>query len=214
MYQSVLFDMDGLLLDTEPHWVQVMQEVFASVDVVLSPEECAQTTGLRFDQVVDYWYARRPWQKKSPQEVIQLVIDQMEEYIRHNAPVKEGAAACIDFFRTKGYKTAIASSSAHRLIQACVSRFPAGSFDITHSAEFEEYGKPHPAVFLQTARLLQTNPQHCVVLEDSFNGILAAKSARMCCVAVPEPIHFDKLHFHICDYKVSSLLDVPRLGVF
>lgn len=214
MHTTVIFDMDGLLIDTEPYWVKVMMDVFSSVGVHLTPEECAHTTGLRFDQVVQHWYSMKPWKGAAPDVIHERVLARMEHIIREEAPLKEGAQECIHFFREKGYKTAVASSSALRLIQACTTRFHPDSFDIIHSAEFESHGKPHPAVFLTAAEKLKATPAECLVLEDSFNGILAAKAARMTCIAVPEPKHFDTYNHPLCDYKVKSLLDVPGLGIF
>ena len=82
---------------------------------------------------------------------------------------------------------ALASSSPRRLIDAVVRRFGlADRFAVVHSAEDEVVGKPDPAIFLTTARLLGVSPGACVVFEDSAAGVLAAKGAGMACVAVPE----------------------------
>jgi mannitol-1-/sugar-/sorbitol-6-/2-deoxyglucose-6-phosphatase len=80
-----------------------------------------------------------------------------------------------------------------------------GMFNVIRSSEHEKYGKTHPAVFLTTAEALHTAPVNCLVFEDSFNGLIAAKAARMKCVAVPAENHFLNPKFDIADLKLRSL---------
>jgi beta-phosphoglucomutase-like phosphatase (HAD superfamily) len=101
--------------------------------------------------------------------------------------LKPGAMHALDFCRARGALVALASSSPRRLIDAVVRRFDLGArFAVVHSGEDEPVGKPDPAIFLTTARLLGVGPGACVVFEDSAAGVLAAKGAGMVCVAVPE----------------------------
>ena len=78
-------------------------------------------------------------------------------------------------------------------------------FRVVHSAEQEEYGKPHPAVFLTTAKHLRISPAHCLVIEDSFNGLIAAKAARMKTVVIPMAEQWNEARFDIADSKLKSL---------
>ncbi|HEV2862122.1 MAG TPA: HAD-IA family hydrolase, partial [Pyrinomonadaceae bacterium] len=84
----------------------------------------------------------------------------------------------------------------------------AGEFEVAYSAEEEEYGKPHPGVYLTTARRLGVSPAECLAVEDSFNGVLAAKAARMKCVAVPEPAPKADPRFCIADAVLDTLEDL------
>jgi sugar-phosphatase len=79
--------------------------------------------------------------------------------------------------------------------------------DVTtwHSAEFEPYGKPHPAVYLTTAAKLGVDPVDCLAVEDSFNGAIAAKAARMRVVVIPEAPHRDSPRWGFCDARLDSL---------
>jgi sugar-phosphatase len=79
------------------------------------------------------------------------------------------------------------------------------SFSVVHSAEQEDYGKPHPAVFLTTAKQLRVSPEHCLVFEDSFNGLIAAKAARMKTVIIPMTAQWNETRFDIADGKLKSL---------
>ena len=103
----------------------------------------------------------------------------------------------------------MASSSQYRLIDAALAHFGLRSrFALVHSAEDEEYGKPHPAVFLTAAAKLGVVPRRCVVWEDSPAGVLAAKAATMACIAVPEPGEGHHPAFGLADLVVDSLLEV------
>jgi sugar-phosphatase len=104
---------------------------------------------------------------------------------------------------------ALASSTPHRLIHVVLEQIGLeGAFDVICSAEDEHYGKPHPAVFLSAASALRTSPERCCVFEDSPAGVLAAKAARMLCVAVPEASEASSAIIGIADVIVDSLEDL------
>jgi len=212
MIKAVIYDMDGLIIDSEPYWRKSMIKVLATVGLHLTEEQCETTTGLRFDHVLEYWFEKYPWTGKSILEVHEEVLEEMEHAILHEAALLPGVFDSIEFFRSRGYKLAIASSSAMRLIKACVHRLNGENiFDTVISAEHEEYGKPHPAVFLKAAKELGVNPLDCLVLEDSMMGLLAAKAARMQCVIVPAQENYDNPKFVIADWKLHSLLEIDSI---
>jgi len=204
--------MDGLIIDSEPYWRKSMIKVLATVGLHLTDEQCAMTTGLRFDHVLEYWFEKYPWPGKSIIEVHEEVLSEMEHAILYEAHILPGVYESIDLFKAKGYKLAIASSSAMRLIKACVQRLNGEkTFDTIISAEHEEYGKPHPAVFLTAAKDLRVNPLDCLVLEDSMMGLIAAKAARMQCVFVPAPENYNNPKNAIADWKLHSLLEIDSI---
>jgi sugar-phosphatase len=212
MPKAIIYDMDGLLIDSEPYWRKSMIKVLATVGLHLTEEQCASTTGLRFDHVLEYWFERYPWNSKTIVEVHEEVLDEMEKAIMNEAEILPGVFESIALFRAKGYKLALASSSAMRLIKACVKRLHAEEiFESVISAEQEEYGKPHPAVFIKAAQELKVHPLDCIVLEDSLMGVIAAKAARMQCVAIPAPENFDNPKFAIADWKLHSLQDISMI---
>lgn len=211
-FDAVIYDMDGLMIDSEPFWRQAEMKVFATVGLNLTEQDCIETTGFRFDEVVEHWWHRQPWTGKTRQQIHDDVLDEMENAITHHAHGMTGLLQSLDFFKAKGVKMAVASSSAMRLIKATVKKLKIESyFDILVSAEHETYGKPHPAVFLRTAEMLQVRPERCLVLEDSFNGLLAAKSAKMKCILVPDPSNFNNEKFVIADWKLQTLEGVNKL---
>src|ERR1700676_760857 len=182
--------MDGLLVYSEPIWHGVEIDVFGRHGVPLTVERCLETKGMFLGDAVEHWYARYPWSGSSRPAVAAEIVDDMARRLDQDEAVelKPGAAHALDFCAHRGARLAVASSSPRRLIDAVVRRFGlAPRFAVVHSGEDEVVGKPDPAIFLTTARLLDVAPETCVVFEDSAAGVLAAKGAGMACIAVPEP---------------------------
>jgi len=120
-----------------------------------------------------------------------------------------GVASAIAAAKSAAPKIALASSSPMPIIRAVLDRLGlAGAFDVVQSAESEPYGKPHPGIFLTTAHQLDVKAPDCVVLEDSLAGVIAAKAARMTCIAVPDPQEASDPRFALADAKLTSLEEV------
>jgi sugar-phosphatase len=184
---AAIFDMDGLLVDSEPIWHDVEIDVFSRHGVPLTVERCLETKGMYLGDAVEHWFERYPWSGATRAEVAAEIVDAMARRLEAAVELKPGAMHALDFCRARGVVVAMASSSPRRLIDAVVRRFDLGArFAVVHSGEDEPVGKPDPAIFLTTARLLGVGPGACVVFEDSAAGVLAAIGAGMACVAVPE----------------------------
>jgi sugar-phosphatase len=206
MIQAVIFDMDGLLIDSEPLWEATEIEVFSAVGLALTGERCKETTGLRTDEVVAHWLRLYPWSAPAPEEVERRLISGVIARIGREGAPKPGMARAIALARARSEKVALASSSSYAVISAAVARLGIGTaLDLIYSAEEEEYGKPHPGVYLTAAKRLGVPPSRCLALEDSLNGVLAAKAARMRCIAVPEGEARRDPRFAIADARLDSL---------
>lgn len=198
--------MDGLLIDSEPLWVRAEMEIFGEVGLVLGEEDCAKTKGLRTDDVIAYWFTRRPWTTASPAEVEARLVSRVASLVRTEGVALPGVANAIAVARENGRRLALASSSPLVIIEAALERLGlATAFAVVQSAEKLPLGKPHPGIFLRTAERLGVSAVQCLVLEDSLTGVLAAKSARMTCIAVPfdHPTH--DARFVIADAILPSL---------
>jgi sugar-phosphatase len=186
--RAVIFDLDGVLVDSEQLWRDAEIAVFGAIGVPLDDERCRETTGLRVDEVVRHWYERYPWPISAgePRGVADAVVAEMVRAMA-TAPAVPGAVEAVRFCAAQGARVAVASSSPDELIAAALERLGLASLVETyHSAMDEELGKPHPAVYLTAAAKLGVSPLGCVAVEDSLNGVIAAKAARLRCVAVPD----------------------------
>ncbi|MBN2367046.1 MAG: hexitol phosphatase HxpB [Calditrichaeota bacterium] len=206
MIEAVIFDMDGLLIDSEPLWQEAEIKAFRQVNINLSIENCMETTGMRTDEVVDDWYHRRPWKGKSREEITEEIIRRVIVLIREKGHFMPGAKEALSFCEKLDVKMALASSSNYRIIDAVLSKFKLSSqFDVIHSAQEEKFGKPHPGVYISTSNKLGVSPVNCLAIEDSLMGVISAKAARMTCLAVPGTA--DE-RFVLADVRLNSLEDL------
>jgi len=215
MMKAVIFDMDGILVDSEPLWRLAEREVFAGIGLELDDADCELTMGMRTDEVVRYWFGRSPWTGASPLEVEARIEARMRELIAERAEPMPGVERAMTLARDAGLELALASSSPPALIDAVLRKLDLeGTFAIVRSAVDEDFGKPHPAVFLTTARLLGVAPGSCAVLEDSLAGVRSARAAGMRVIAVPPPHLFDDPGYDDADLKLRSLeeLTTQMLG--
>ena len=208
MIKVAIFDMDGLLIDSEPLWQEVETTVFQKIGMPITPEMCTQTQGMRIDQVVPYWADQFPGCVTDVGAVVAEIMHGVISLVQEKGMPKDGVYETLNFMKAKKIKMAIASSSYMTLINTVVEKLDiAAYFDVLHSAESEEYGKPHPGVYISTAQKLGIAPEQCIAFEDSFNGVLAAKAARMTCVCVPDIAFKGSAKLAIADIILDSLGD-------
>ncbi|MCB0416588.1 MAG: hexitol phosphatase HxpB [Bdellovibrionales bacterium] len=209
MIAAVIFDMDGVLLDSEPFWRRAEIQCFADVGIQLTEEQCLQTQGIRMAEITEMYYSRSPWDGISPAALTQKVIDEVAEQISLHGRRLAGVEGALSFFEGKKLPLGLATSSPEKHIEAVLRALDLnGVFKVTYSADREPYGKPHPGVYLTTAKALGVAPQNCLAIEDSVNGVLAAKAARMKCLAVPEEKVRQDPRFAIADLKLNSLSEL------
>lgn len=211
MIEAVIFDMDGLLIDSEPLWRKAEVKLFNSLGVPLTEEMAYETTGLRTDGVVDYWHKRYPWKSPGLDEVCKMLEEEVIKLVKDKGEAKPGVNKAFELCTDAGLPIAIASSSPMELITTVLDKLElSSSVKAIGSAHNEDFGKPHPAVYISTAKKLGIRPEHCLAFEDSVNGVLSAKAARMKCIAVPEPENQGDKRYGIADIVLSSLDDFER----
>ncbi len=207
-----IFDMDGVIIDSEPFWQEVEKQVFAKIGFdVTSLVEGGRTKGVRLDEVIRNWQAILGFDKGISEtiysEIIQGIVDRIEkDGVR--IPYAEEA---INFFAERGVALALASGSNYEIIDVVMKKFNLRDrFSVIYSAEDEIYGKPHPGIFITTATLVGVLPMHAVVIEDSLNGVVAAKAASMRVIAVPPANEQSDVRFSLADCQLNSLSEISR----
>lgn len=212
MIKAIVFDFDGIIVESEHLWVEVERKIFESVGISLTPELCRETTGLSTQDSIEHWHAVYKFTGKSKFQLYKEIMESMQTAMLEKADLKEGFLDVLQYFVDKNLPLAVASASPLKLITTALKKFHLFPyFKIINSGENEEMGKPHPALYLGAARKLGIDPLHCLAFEDSFNGAISAKAARMKLVAVPEKHHFETGLFDFADLKIASLKDFkPR----
>ncbi|GAB5417097.1 MAG: hexitol phosphatase HxpB [Crocinitomicaceae bacterium] len=206
-FEAIIFDMDGVLIDSEPLWKIAMEEAFQSVGCNITRKDFQKTVGLRIDEVVRFWYAERGWNGLTCEALEARIIEKMVALIHENGTPLPGVVETIAYLKENGYKVGLGTSSYRVLINAVLDTLGLNaSFDFTHSAEDEMYGKPHPAVYLTVASRLHVAPQKCLVIEDSFNGVVAGLAAQMKVVCIPEKTHHPDKRLAIATQMYPDML--------
>ncbi|MCK8046162.1 hexitol phosphatase HxpB [Shewanella sp. 1CM18E] len=207
--KAVIFDMDGVLIDSEPTWQIAIFKVMSDLGLNVTMQDMTLTTGLRIDQVVEFWYQRCPWANYNNQQTAQAIVDQVVSHILADGQPMQGVNEALKACKALELKVGLATSSSSEIINAVLNRLQIESyFQAIESAENLQYGKPHPEVYLNCAAALNIDPINCLAIEDSFNGLVAARAANMQTVAIPEPQHAHLTKWAIAHQQLDSLLDL------
>ncbi len=207
---AAIFDMDGLLIDSEPLWDQAELEVMATLGVDTSRRhELPDTLGLRIDLVVALWFAQQAWNGPALYEVTQLIITRAMTLVEEKRPLLPGVADAIALCKAQGLKVGLASASPLRMLERVLTLFDLREqFDVLASAEHLPYSKPHPQVYLDAAAKLGVDPLCCVTLEDSVNGMVATKAARMRSIVVPAEENRSDARWALANVRLNSLTEL------
>ncbi len=186
MIKAVIFDMDGLLVDSEPVWDDARRWMADEAGKPWTVLDHKEVMGVSTQEWADYMIERLEL-TLSAQEVIDAIIGRMVEMYHAGVPYLPGAVEAVEL-AAGSYRTALASGSHPTLIETVLAD-PAmdGRFEVVVAADEVGAGKPAPDVYLAAAERLGVKPEDCVCLEDSGNGILSGLRAGMQVIAVPDP---------------------------
>ena len=215
MTDNYIFDMDGLLVDSEPYWKKVEKDIFSQVGITLTDQMCLETVGFRLNDIVNYWYQRYPWTNATVQEVGTQIVEGMKAEYESALPIKPGVLDVFDQILSHRHANiAVCSSSPLELIKTVME--DAGldeHISILHSAENDPFGKPHPFPYIACSKKMGSiDRTNCIAFEDSTTGAISAKAASMFVVAVPEGETIQD-QFSFCDVVLDSLeqFDLERV---
>jgi mannitol-1-/sugar-/sorbitol-6-/2-deoxyglucose-6-phosphatase len=207
-YKAVIFDMDGLLIDSEPLWQEAGRETLASFGHTLSMDQYHSSTGLRTEEWIEHWFHFFGISMEEAPVAVKTIVAKAIEKIDQRGELLPGAAETIQLFREQNYRIGLATSSPMELVEVVLPKIKTSkAFDTVSSAGELPFGKPHPQVYINCAASLGTSPVQCIAFEDSFNGFIAAKAARMKCIVVPSPGDFEARKWDAADLKLRSLTD-------
>lgn len=210
--RAVLFDMDGLLVDSEPVWSVAEAEIMEWLGGPWNLDVKALCVGRRVDESCSI-LVQVAGSAVPPAEVAERLVTRMAALFREHLPVLPGAVALVDACRAAGLGTALVSSSFRVLVDAALESFGAERFDVTVAGDEVVRAKPAPEPYLTAAARLGVRPQECVVLEDSAAGCASGRSAGCLVVAVPNVVPVPD---GVADVVVPSLesLDVAALAAY
>ncbi|MEV4677341.1 MULTISPECIES: HAD family hydrolase [Actinomadura] len=186
--QAIVFDLDGVLIDSEPVWEEVRRGYVAAHDGRWLPDTQERLMGMSTEEWASY-IATDLVDGVTAEEVAYEVIDQMSQRYDEGLPLLPGAEDAVR--RLAQYRPlGLASSSPRALIDLVLGKLGVeGLFRTTVSTEEVENGKPAPDGYLTVAAQMDVTPENCVAIEDSSNGLRSAHAAGMTVIAIPRPAH-------------------------
>jgi HAD superfamily hydrolase (TIGR01509 family) len=185
---AIIFDMDGVLIDSEPAWKLAEQDIFGALGVPLTEPMTNQTTGLRIDEVVEYWRARYPFNGDTG-VIGASITEAVARWVRDSGDALPGVTPCLEAIVAENLPLGLATSSAPPLIEAVLERLGLqGTFGAIVSGSEVPRGKPDPAIYELCAQRLGVAVGRCVAIEDSVAGVTSARRAGLACVAVGSPL--------------------------
>lgn len=210
--KAVIFDMDGVLIDSEPVWQQAEYEVLTRFGLPVTRGDMVQTTGLRIDELVNFWYLRFPELDFDHQAMADFIVSRVVEFIEQAGTPMEAVTETLQLCRAAGLSVGLATSSSQRIMDTVLAKLAIRDyFDATQSAEKLPYGKPHPEVYLQCAARLDIAPDQCLAVEDSFNGLIAARAANMQTLVVPAAEHQGERRWAAAHHQAATLAEMAHV---
>ena len=206
-FRAVIFDMDGVLVDSELHWEKVEKELWGRLGITMLDEFRKKILGLKTSDILEL--ARKSYGLKvSPGETHRIYNNAALPVYEKYSSLLPGVTQLLSKLQARGATLAIASSSPELWIDTFLRRFSLHDvFPRVFSAEtLGVPGKPDPAIYTHTMREMSLRPEDTVIIEDSTNGFQAALASGAATVAVPDP-RWSRGDFSAADLVISSLQD-------
>ena len=208
--QNVIFDMDGVLIDSEPFWAGAQIAILARYGVTITDADCEKhTRGVRVDELAQIWVEMFQL-PISPDALKDEIVNIVCERIHTEGQPMAGLYELLDFLKAKNIKLALATSSNRQVIKAVFDKLNLWDyFSVQCTAADEELAKPHPAVYLSAVKKLGVLVKDCLIIEDSVTGLIAAKAANVRTFIVNT--QYENPRFAIADERMASLMDALKI---
>ena len=203
--RAVLFDMDGLMFDTEVVYINAWKQTGKKLGIPIDERFLIPSRGMiRADSKRMFEELYHPTMLY--EDIIEVRQQFLDEQFEKGIMCKKGLVALLNYLKETGYRIALATSTpkerAMKLLKmAKVEAF----FDEMVFGDMVEHGKPAPDIFIKAANMVQVEPKHCVVLEDSRNGVLAGKAAGCYVIMIPDLVPPTKEIERIVDARLEDL---------
>jgi len=190
-FDAVFFDMDGLLVDSEPEWLKSESEITAEYGYQWTSQDQVACLGGPLSRVGQYMHDKCN-QAETPDFFTNKLVEVQSEKMRSHTPFMRGAYELVKDLQKNGVKTGLVSASPRIIVDAVLDNVGAELFPFSISSDDVERTKPHPDAYLKAAQLTNSAIENCLVFEDSLTGVGAATSSGAWLVAVPHLVHVDE----------------------
>lgn len=209
--KAVLFDMDGVIFDTEREYLKEWNKIFEKYGYEMKKEIYVSVMGRGRKKVKEIF--KENFGNDLPIEKMYIEKDKMlKEAIENNkVPLKQGALELLEFLKKNGYKTALATSAKKDRVKSQVTHAKMNNlFDAIVCADDIVNSKPDPEIFLKAAEKVNIKPENCIVIEDSEAGIRAAFNAGMIAFHVKDLKEADENIMKYCDKNFENLIEIKK----
>jgi len=209
-FRVVIFDLDGVLADSEPWWNEIDAKLLAQYGVRYRGEYHRNVLGVSYRLAVEF-FKKAFGLSVSTDELIQRRGEIATEFFANRVGLFPSAKEVLQELRRMNLRLAVATSSVSASARPFLDRHQLTAFfDVIVTGDEIEHGKPHPDIYLRAAAKLNVAADACLVIEDALAGIAAAKAAKMCVAAIPDRRFVDPHEYEKeADYLLGSLSEIP-----
>jgi len=211
-FYAVTFDLDGVLADSEPWWNQIDAKLLAEHGVSYRGEYHRNVLGVSYRLAVEF-YKNVFHISGSVEELMRRRGDIATDFFANRVGLFPSAKTTLEQLRGMKLHLTVATSSVSASARPFLERTGITSFfDVIVTGDEVQQGKPHPDIYLRTAKKLGIAPEACLVIEDALAGVAAAKAANMRVAAIPDTRFVDPREYEMkADYVLGSLSEIPAL---